>query len=42
MNVDAAARTSAQEIEVSGIIMIIMIIMMTVIIIMVIMFIDYG
>ena len=36
MNVDAAARTSAQEIEVSGIIMIIMIIMMTVIIIMVI------
>ena len=28
MNVDAAARTSAQEIEVSGIIMIIMIIMM--------------
>ena len=42
MNVDAAARTSAQEIEVSGIIMIIMIIMMTVIIIMVIMIIDYG
>ena len=42
MNVDAAARTSAQEIEVSGIIMIIMIIMMIVIIIMVIMIIDYG
>ena len=40
MNVDAAARTSAQEIEVSGIIMIIMIIMMTVIIIMVIMIIE--
>ena len=37
MNVDAAARTSAQEIEVSSIIMIIMIIMMIMIIIIVIM-----
>ena len=37
MNVDAAARTSAQEIEVSGMIMIIMIIMLILIIIIVIM-----
>ena len=40
MNVDAAARTSAQEIEVSGIVMIIMIIMkiMIIIIVIIIMF----